>query len=90
MNNIDAVCRAALCKAQGSALYGSFIIKCISDTKRTLDTAAGKLPYPAFSHLLTCKIKPLSVKDSSHKATVSGYFCVDNGTLLSLKIMCHC
>ena len=27
---------------------------------------------------------------SSHKATVSGYFCVDNGTLLSLKIMCHC
>ena len=27
---------------------------------------------------------------SSHKATVSGYFCVDDGTLLSLKIMCHC
>jgi hypothetical protein len=26
----------------------------------------------------------------SHKATVSGYFCYDNGTLLLLKIMCHC
>ena len=27
---------------------------------------------------------------SSHKATVSGYFCVDNDTLLLMKIMCRC
>ena len=27
---------------------------------------------------------------SGHKATVSGYFCSDNGALLLLKIMCHC
>ena len=27
---------------------------------------------------------------SSHKATVSGYFFVDNDTLLLLKMMCHC
>ena len=63
-SQIDAVRRTTLCEAKGSALYGSSIIKCISDTKRTLDTAAGKLLCPAFFHLFTRKIEPLSVKVS--------------------------